>query len=291
VSQSQLVTVHETDQFGRPMRVGAMRLAVLDPSLASIEPLADRGSSPPETAHANVVGLSGGLARIEASAAGWRADTAYVTIGNKPLTLLQDGFERELARNIWKELGLPAPVVQAGGGKNRSSGLVAWSDTEWESGILSSSVFPVRSGLRVEAWVHAPFNTAANGGTSFDIALVAADPEGVPDSVAPQFLRLVAASWIGEAGRMRYGVDREIFTEPATHISPTEWHNIVFEVGPNERVAFFLDGALRWTSTLKVRVSGDNSRAQLWLGSHDAGSSVVFDDVAVKLTPEPAPRR
>ncbi len=120
------------------------------------------------------------------------------------------------------------------------------------------------------------------------IALVAADPEEVIDSLAPQFLRLATVAWLGEAGRLSYGVGREVFTEPLSPLGGGSEHRITITVGSDDLVAFFVDGRQRWKSGLRLTTEGDNSRAQLWLGGQGAGEDVVFDEAAVRLKMLPA---
>jgi hypothetical protein len=61
-------------------------------------------------------------------------------------------------------------------------------------------------------------------------------------------------------------------------------------VDVDDRLSFFVDGVLRWKSSLRISTGGDNSRAQLWLGTQSTGQSVIFDDVAIRIEPG-APER
>jgi hypothetical protein len=178
---------------------------------------------------------------------------------------------------------VPAAKVRNGFGKGASPGLVTESSREWESGVLSKAVFPIREGLSIRAWVKAPLNLPASAAKSFAIALVAADPADVLDSVAPKFLRLATVSWLAPAGRLSYSVGREIFTEPVGRSGSADARDVGIEIGPDSRVSFLIDGVSRWTSTVRVRTVGENSRAQLWLGSQASGDEVAFDDIAIRL--------
>jgi hypothetical protein len=218
-------------------------------------------------------------------------DTAFIAVGGQSLTLLAENFEGPLNHSKWSDLGIPRPLVEQGRGNNRSGGLVALSDRQWESGVLSAAVFPIRTGLMVNAWVQIAPPQGIAGGESFDVALVAADPAGVADSVAPQFLRIASIAWLGQADRISYSVDRELFTEPTQLIGGSGSHVFGVRVEQDGTARFYVDGKPRWKSTLRVPLSGNNSRAQLWLGSKNAGSSVVFDDVSVRLTPLQSPGR
>jgi hypothetical protein len=284
------IVVRAADRKGHPVRPGAVHLEVLDPGLIAIRDSAAPAMKSSMADSVVVRALGKGLARIRVSAGSWRADTAYIPIGQEVLPLLSEDFERGVRRGTWKILGAPDPVIERGAGASGSAGLVARSDREWESGALSKSVFPVRGGLTAEVWVKAPFAQPAGAAKSFVVALVAADPAEVLDSLAPKFLRLATVAWIAEAGRLSYAVGREVFTEPLSVIGRSDVHKIAIEVGADELVVFSVDGQRRWKSSLRVRTAGDNSRAQLWLGSQATEREVVFDDVSVRLQPvRPAP--
>jgi hypothetical protein len=178
---------------------------------------------------------------------------------------------------------VPVAKVRNGAGKGGSPGLVTESGREWESGVLSTAVFPIREGLAIHAWVKAPLNLPASAAKSFALALVAADPPDVLDSITPKFLRLATVSWLAPAGRLSYSVGREIFTEPVSRTGSGDSREVGIEIGPDSRVSFLINGVSRWTSTLRVRTVGENSRAQLWLGSQASGNEVAFDDIAILL--------
>ena len=279
------IVVRAADRKGNAVRPGTVHLDILDPGLIEIRDGGSSATRPSMADSFSVRALSRGLARIRVSAGSWRADTAYIPIGRDALALLTESFERGLRGSVWRILGVPAPRTERGAGSFASTGLVARSDREWESGALSRTVFPVRGGLTVEVWVKAPFAQPAGAAKSFAVALVAADPAEVLDSIAPKFLRLATVSWVAEAGRLSYAVGREVFTEPLSAIGQSGDHRISIEVGADDLVAFSVDGKQRWKSSLRVRTAGDNSRAQLWLGSQATDREVVFDDVAVRLLP------
>ncbi|MDQ6718268.1 MAG: AAA family ATPase [Gemmatimonadota bacterium] len=279
--------VRAIDRNGNPIRPGSIRVKVLDSTLVRISGiLVVPVTSMTDTIQ--VTALARGLARVTISAGSWRADTAFIPIGQETLTLLDDNFERGLNREAWRALGYPSPTTKGGVGAAGSAGLVTRSDREWESGVLSRTVFPVRGGIAADVWVKAPFTDRATAARSFVIALVAADPEEVIDSLAPQFLRLATVAWLGEAGRLSYGVGREVFTEPLSQLGGGSEHRITITVGSDDLVAFFVDGRQRWKSGLRLTTEGDNSRAQLWLGGQGAGEDVVFDEAAVRLKMLPA---
>ena len=230
-----------------------------------------------------LMGRRTGFIRLVASIGGWRTDTAFIRIGAGPVGLAHDDFEQGLSRDTWTALGEPAPRVEPAAGRLGSAGLVPMADREWDSGVLSRAVFAIRSGLSVEAWMRAPFASPASRSAQAAIALVAAEPREALDSVAPQFLRLVSVSWLGEAGRIAYAVEQEIFTEPSLALGGGNEHAFRFTIEADGRVAFYADDRLRWRSTARATRVGKNSSSQLWLGGRGTADSVTFDDVSVWL--------
>ena len=284
------VVVRALNRQGQSLPLGELRLVVVDPAYLRIAGPTRQSDADPLAAKIPIQALSRGLARFAASAGNWRADTAFIPVGDESLTLLTDGFDDGLSLSRWHPLGVPSSTVKNAVGKTGSPGLVSRSDREWESGVLSGTVFPIRDGLSIHAWVKAPLGVPAAAAKSFAIALVAADPSEVLDPVAPKFLRLATLSWLGPAGRLSYEVGREIFTEPVARIGVGDAHEMEIEIDADSRVSFYIDGVNRWTSTLRVRTVGDNSRAQLWLGTRASGDDIVFDDIAISLKMRPTRR-
>jgi DNA-binding SARP family transcriptional activator len=278
------VVVRALDRKGQSLPTGNLRLTVVDPAHLRIVGPARTSEADLHAVRIPIEAISRGLARFAASAGDWRADTAFIPIGDESLSLLSENFGGGLSLSRWLPLGVPSAIVRDAVGRGGSTGLVTRSDREWESGVLSTTVFPIRAGLSVHAWVKAPLAVPASAAKSFAIALVAADPTEVLDSVAPKFLRLATVSWLAPAGRLSYAVGREIFTEPVSRAGAGDAHDVEIVIGEDSRVTFLIDGVNRWTSTLRVRTSGENSRAQLWLGSRASGDEVMFDDIAVRLT-------
>ena len=277
------LVVSALDRGGRSLPAGNVRYKILDPLLIKAS---DRGMVTDSTERSQRITLIAGgrgLGRVAISSGNWRADTVFIPIGEERMTLLSDNFDAGLDRRIWRPLGDPAPRAAMGRGVKGTGGLVPNSDRQWESGVLSTRVFPVRGGLVAEAWVSAPFTTPPSKAQSFEIALVAADPEEVLDSLAPQFLRLARVSWLGDASRISYSIGGEVFTEPLSGLSQSESHMMTIAIGADRLVTFYVDGVNRWKSTLRVRTAGDNSRAQLWLASEATGRDVAFDEVSVRL--------
>lgn len=230
-----------------------------------------------------LVGRRSGFTRLVASLGGWRTDTAFIRIGAGSVILARDDFEHGLSKDTWTPLGEPAPRVERGSGRLASAGLAPMADREWDSGVVSRAVFAIRGELSVEAWMRAPFASPAARSAQATIALVAEEPREALDSVAPQFLRLVSISWLGEAGRIAYAVEQEIFTEPASGLGGGNEHAFRFTIEADGRVAFYADDRLRWRSTVRATRAGKNSSSQLWLGGRGTVAAVTFDDVSVWL--------
>ena len=119
------------------------------------------------------------------------------------------------------------------------------------------------------------------------LSFVATEPPGTVDSTAPQLLKLIAISWLGDAGRIAYAVDQEVFTEPVSTLGPGDEHQFRFTVGYDGRVSFFSDGKFRWRSTLDITRNQKNTRAQIWLAAKGGGSGVLFRDMRLSLTGGP----
>ena len=281
---SGAVSVAVTDQRGAPLEAKQVRWTLVDTALAHFaRARGDRVvNNLPDTA-GWLIGRRSGFARLVATLGGWRSDTAYVRVGAEPLVLASENFERGMSNDQWIPLGQPSPQISPRRGRSGSAGMDPNADREWDSGVLSRSVFSIRSGLALEAWMRAPFIGTAARSASATMALVAQEPREALDSVAPQFLRLVSISWLGDAGRIGYAVDQEVFTEPATALGDGAAHMFRFLIEADGRVAFFADGALRWRSSVRATRPVPNSAAQLGLGGRSTAGEVTFDDVRIWL--------
>ena len=281
---SGAISVVGTDQLGARFDARQVRWMLLDSTPARfVRAAEEKQALPPSDTVGWLVGQRSGYSRLVASLGGWRTDTALIRVGAGPVALARDDFERGLSKDAWISLGQPAPRVEPRTGRLASAGLLPMADREWESGVLSRSVFRIRSGLSVEAWMRAPYGRTSVPLASAAIALVAEESPDALDFVAPQFLRLVSISWLGDAGRIGYAVDREIFTEPAAALGAGDAHVFRFTIESDGRVAFYADGTLRWRSTIRATHSEKNNSAQLWLGGRGTGADVTFDDVSVWL--------
>lgn len=229
-----------------------------------------------------------GLARVEVTIGAWRSDTAYIRVGSGPLTMLREQFLGTGVSRSWRALGRPIPTIGALDDGRRA--LLINADRQWESGVLSSAPVPLQAGLAVEATLHAPFQVQA-AATTASLALVASDPVTAIDAEAPTFLRLISMTWNAEARRFVYAAEREVFAEaiPDGRIAGTRLLSLL--INADGTVSFFVDGALRWRSTLRVTRVDRAARAQLWLGGQDTGARVGFTNLTASLQSAPAERR
>ncbi|MEO7648768.1 MAG: hypothetical protein ABIV11_11145, partial [Gemmatimonadaceae bacterium] len=264
------------DQYGNDVDPRAIRWSSLDPTIVDVRSVP--AASP---ARALLVAERQGTARIVADMGGWRADTAFVQVTPAGTAGLRDNFESPELSSFWVPLGTPPSFTKAGVGRDGSRGLLLNGDAQWESGVLGAQFITIRPGLSVQAWIKAPFNTFGPIGRSISMSLVAPDARTALDSVSPQFLRLASISWLGDAARLRYSVGREVHTEPVTSFGGSDQHVFRISIEESGRVAFYVDGRLRWRSSVSAISSGDERRAQLWIGSRSTGALVVVDDVEI----------
>lgn len=274
---SATVTATAIDQRGSTMALPAVEWESLDSALV-LPPDGGTASSGSTT----VAGRSSGLGRIVVRAGAWRADTAVTLVG-APLRILADGFGGGLSASRWTALGEPEPFVSARAGVGGGGGLVLRSDRQWESGVLGRNLVPLRPGVSVSARVRAPFSSAGQPG-GFTIALVAAEASGVLDRSAPQFLKIVALSWLSEAGRLAYSAEREFWTEAVRFERGNDWRRFKIEVEADGRIAFYVEDRLRRRSSIVVSGRSADALVQLWIAGRGTGESVVVDDVRLQLT-------
>lgn len=271
------VTATAVDQYGSAMTPPAMEWESLDPAVVLLPP----GEADP-AGSTTVAGQTSGLGRIVVRTGAWRADTAVTLVG-AAVRILADDFGNGLSPSHWTPLGAPVPFVSATGGADGGGGLVLRSDRQWESGVLGTNHVPLRPGLSVSARVRAPFSSAGQPG-GFTIALVAAEAGGVIDRSAPQFLKIVALSWLSEAGRLAYSAEREFWSEAVQFERGNDWHRFRIEVEADGRIAFYVEDRLRRKSSIVVSGRSADALVQLWIAGRGTGESVVVDDVRLQLT-------
>jgi DNA-binding SARP family transcriptional activator len=271
-----VLRVRGVDQRGATVLPWLAQWTVIDASQLQMLPL-ESGASPLER---SFVALRHGLARVAVTVGGWRTDTAYVRIGDAPVSLMQDEFSGGRLATSWRLLGQPLPALGSVPGDNGA--LLMRSDRQWESGVLSSAPVPIRPGLVVEATLHASFQMHA-AATTASLALVAPDPPEAIDTIAPQFLRLIAITWNADERRFIYSAERDVFVEsvPAGTVGDARVLRIV--VNADGTVSFLVDGKQRWRSTLRVLRAAQARSALVWLGGQDTGADAAFGRISVSL--------
>ncbi len=281
-----------SDQKGVTLPASFITWELLDTGAVQLRKVASDVETSDINARATISGQMPGVVRVVAHAGTWRVDTAFVRIGNGDILLFRDDFNAPLDNNHWTSLGRPRPYTATSKGVNHPGALVVASDREWESGVLSDRIFSVNSGLAVSARITTDAGKGARLAGSLELALVAADPAEVADSIAPQFLRIASISILTDAGRTAYSVERELFTEPDGQLGSAGDHELSIRIESDRSVSFFIDGRRRWRSTLKVQTTGDNSRVQVWLAGRGTGTSVAFDntEVSMKAVGDPGTR-
>ncbi len=272
---SAAATVETVDQYGGAVDAGDLRWSALDPSIVGIRELAGTSNQ------VMLIAERQGTARIAAGVPGWRGDTVFVQATPTGTASLHDGFESGRLSGFWTALGAPAPFIGARAGKLGSGGLILNGDSQWESGVLGTQYLTLRPGLAVQLWVAAPFTAYGPLGREVSVALVAPGPRTSVDSISPQFLELVAVTWLGDAARLRYSVEREFRTEPVILVGPGNQHLIRIAIEDSGRAAFYVDGKLRWRSTVLAASSDGLRRVQLWIGSKATGALAAVDDVEI----------
>lgn len=272
---SAIAVAEAIDQYGNASDPGLVRWSSLDPAIVQIRAIS---GSPDRVL---LIAERQGSARITVDAPGWRSDTVLVHASPTGIAAVREDFESPSLSRFWTSLGSPAPHLGPDAGRGRSGGLVLNGDAQWETGILGAQFLTLRPGLSVQLWLSAPFTTYGPLGREVSIALVAPDARTSLDSISPQFLKLVSFSWMGDAARFRYAVEREFRTEPAVLLGNANQHRIRITIEPSGQAAFYVDGTLRWRSSVLATTSDGLRRVQLWIGSRATGSLAAVDDVEI----------
>jgi hypothetical protein len=251
----------------------------LDPAFVRLEE--DTTSSEEyRNLNARLTGLRPGLARIAISAGGWRADTTLLRVGNERLDLITDRFGRGLDAARWLFVGDAIPEFLSVAGERHLS---PNSGRQRESGILSRVPLPLYNGFFATVDVRAPLS-APTAQRSFRISLVAPDSNAAMRQGRKQ-TRLASIEWIGQAARISYSVDREVWTEPVGALGATPVHDFGIFVDGQGKVTFQVDGRPRWRSGVRIQHLSLPSR--LWLGTQGAGDDISFGNIRAGLNPVP----
>lgn len=242
-----------------------------------------RLSVKPESASISVRGFAvgPGVARLVASLQGWRADTLVVREGTAAYELIADSFSTTLDTSRWMPLGAPSPATgRSGDGRPV---LLPRGGLEWESGVLSRTSIDVQENLSAQAEMYAPFSGRALAASRLRLAFVApVDPASL-DRAAPQLTELASVAWVSESRRVEYTVAPESWSEPVSALGAGDRHLFRIVVERGNRVAFYVDGALRWRSTVALPSGTDAAKAQLWLGGRATSAWGAFANVRVRL--------
>ena len=272
---SAIAVAEALDQYGNALNAVDVRWAPLDPGTVAVRAVAGA------PARVVLAAERQGTARIAVDVSGWRSDTVLVQVTPSGAAALRDDFEAATLSPVWSALGSPSPIIRPRVGRAGSGGLLPNGDAQWESGVLGGQFLTLRPGLSVEVWLAAPFSSFGPLGREVSIALVTPDPRTSVDSTSPQFLKLIAVSWLGDAARLRYSVEREFRTEPVILVGRANQHVIRILIEETGRAAFYVDGTLRWRSTIIAAPASAERKVQLWIGSKATGALAVIDDVEV----------
>jgi DNA-binding SARP family transcriptional activator/dipeptidyl aminopeptidase/acylaminoacyl peptidase len=248
-----LLRITGYDQRGSTFRVPGAGFRVVDSDVAS---LASAGDSVSRL----LIGRRSGLARVVASVGGWRVDTALVRLGTDAV-VLADGSPD--ARQ-WRWLGHPPS-------RATSVGVVLNADGDSENGLLSRDIVPVMPGLELSADFDG-LDAVALQRASLSVAVVAPEQAGVLDSLAPQFLRHISASWDGDARRLILAAGREVHAEQTALALDGSVLRFRLRVESDSTVSFHVGGVQRWRSSVKVIDARGVRRAQAWIGGRSTGA-------------------
>jgi DNA-binding SARP family transcriptional activator len=221
-----------------------------------------------------------GTVRLAASIPGWRYDTLLVRVESSAQSGLSEDFRNGIPAQRWLTLGTPAPLVKPDAG-----GRVAFfpnGDLQWQSGILSRDALSLRDGVDLTATLSAPFSGRPLLAALLEVALVAEVRDDAIDKVAPRFTEYAAAAWDGEASRFTYSVGSESKSDPVSTLGGAASHLVRIAVDADGTVNFYVDGKLRWTSSLRFLGGLREPRARVWLGGRATGSWGSIRDLKVK---------
>jgi hypothetical protein len=237
--------------------------------------------------------LRTGVARVRVSVGEWRVDTVEVHVGTSAIAVLNDDFEEPELAPRWRVLGIPAPALRRAVGRAGSTGVVLNADQEWDSGLLSTSAIALRPGVGVSVWAHGPFAAGTLTSRRFTIALVSPQEatRAAAAATAPELSALASVTWHGDAGRIAYAVEREVFTVPVSALGTAASHTFGMAIENDGRVAFLVDGVVRHRSTLRVVDGAADGRAHVWIAGRGTGDQVAIDAVSVTLAADVAGRR
>jgi DNA-binding SARP family transcriptional activator len=222
-----------------------------------------------------------GTARLIASLAGWRADTVTLVVAPAN-NALRDDFNAPLSPARWITLGDPQPFVGPQPQSASGHALFPNGDLEWDSGVVSRSIFTLSPGVVVRARLLAPFS----GRPSASTITIGFAPVGTYDVRTPQVHPAISISWDGQSNALHYTVGRDTYSDAPAVRSDSLAHDVQFRIAADSTVIFTVDGRDRWRSSLRYSADFSQPRVQLWVGGRATGRAVAVASVSA----EPARR-
>jgi hypothetical protein len=146
---------------------------------------------------------------------------------------------------------------------------------------LSRHIFSLSESAEISATFTAPFTARPVAAAQLAIGLVGSSLTSI-DSVAPQLHEYVGVVWDGEASRFTYSVGAESKSDPMSSLGAATQHRIRIALEKSGSVSFFVDGRLRWTSSLRFLGSPGDGRARLWLGGRATGPNASISSLVMK---------
>ena len=261
-----------SDQDGNTSLPDSVTIASSDPSIAAVVPVSVEAGG-----HTFMVRFRrAGTAGIIASIPGWRHDTLTVQVGSVAAPSAVDDFNTALQPDHWFAIGQPRPRVTTEQG---ATVLYPNADLQWQSGMLSRGILSLSDSVDMSAAFQAPFAGRPVAGALLSLGLL---PGNAPiDTVAPQFPDYIGVSWDGESGRFIYSVGPQSKSDPQSLIGGESSHAVRIVIGSSGIVSFYVDGRLRWTSSIRFLGASTDRRARIWLGGKATASGGSISRVKV----------
>ena len=225
-------------------------------------------------------GRTEGRTSLIASAGGWRADTVSVQVLDAtPKLDLAEGWEGGIDATRWKMFGDPAPLIVPHAGRSGSEGFQANGDGEWDSGVVSRSVFSTHRGLSLEFWGRGAFDTPypswqwLRAGLTSD-ALTAFTRDGPSPTVPIQVT--LENDTPGHSARLsttgRAGPARSVLADLGA------WHRYTLQVFPDGDAELWVDGRFLWREHDASPLPSD---VRVVLYGRASAAPVIYDEVRV----------
>jgi len=217
---------------------------------------------------------------------GWRSDTLTLLVSSGQSLHLADEFQSASLDQRWMVLGDPAPFIgdapsaTSTSSSKRERALYPNGDLEWDSGALLSPTLRLRSDVRVQARIYAPF-AGRPSAARLTFALVSAVARTSLDPSAPRMNPVVGLQWDGASGNLTYSVGQESSADPAAALGGNASSHLVTIATRGDSVTFSVDGVVRWRSSLTYLGASVRGPVQLWIGGRATGASVAVSNVVV----------